>query len=129
MTAETQVRFLLEVLKDGKRHEYVRAHVPKALALLVRDASKPLRDEVKEALLVELESLKRRDRQVHYGIVGALGLVADADLDDLDARVRDALHASVRDGDNSQRGLALIAIALASSRGGESEEPFAALAG
>ena len=124
---ESEVHFLLGLLQDDKRHEVVRAHIPKAVALLTREASKGLRDIAKHALLEELEALKRRDRLVRYGIVEALGMLGDSDGEEIDAQVREALHTSVRDGDNSQRGLSLIAIALASSRRGESGEPFAAL--
>lgn len=124
---EAQVHFLLTCLENHERHEAVRAHVPKALATLAKGASKGLRDHVKRVLLEELERLARRDRLVRYGIVQALGQLGDADADAIDVELREALHASVRDGDNNQRGLSLIAIALVSSRRGESAEPFTAL--
>lgn len=124
-----QVRYLLTILQDEERNEYVRAHVPKALAMLARDSSVELRDATKQALLAELERRKRSDRLVSYGVVEALGVLGDADVGGVDAQVREALHASVVNGNNSQRGVSLVAIALASSRRGEGEQPFAALDG
>ncbi|MCB9913979.1 MAG: hypothetical protein H6828_02380 [Planctomycetes bacterium] len=50
-----QVALLLDVLADPGRDALVRAHVPRALALLGEDASRGLRDLVKQALLEELE--------------------------------------------------------------------------
>lgn len=124
---ESQVRYLMELFQEDDRHEAVRAHAPRALALLAQDAPKEVLDYVKEGLLDELERRKRSDRLVRYGIVEALGMVGDADDEVLDVHVREALHLAVAKSDNNQRGLALIALALVSSRGGESSQPYAAL--
>ncbi|MFT7484181.1 MAG: HEAT repeat protein [Candidatus Paceibacteria bacterium] len=125
---EAQISHLLGILQDKKRHEYVRAHTPKAVATLVAGASKALRNEVKDSLLVELERHKRSDRLVRYGIIEALGMLGDADEDRVDKQLRAALHESVSNGDNNQRGLSLISLALASGRAGDGEDPYAALA-
>jgi HEAT repeat protein len=126
---QAQIQFLIEILKDEGRREYVRAHVPKALGRLAADASEGLCGEVQLALVEEFKRRASNDRLVRYGLVEALGMIGDADEGGSDQKVREILHKSLRNGDNSERGLASIAIALGSSRRGESDQPYAALAG
>ncbi len=129
MNRASQVRYLISILLDEERHQYIRAHIPRAIALLVEDASLELEDRTKASLLREFERRGRSERLVSYGIVEALGMLGDADAEGVDADLREALHESVRSSNNEQRGISLVALALASSRPGESEAPLAALAG
>lgn len=124
---ETEVQFLLAILTDRKRDEGTRAHIPKALASLLEHSSNALRDHVKTQMLDELKGLKRSDRLVRYGLIQGLGRLGDSDAQKVDKRLRSALHSRVQHGDNSERGLALVSIALVSSRRGLGEEPFASL--
>lgn len=112
-----QVQLLTSILEDDKASEFVRAHVPKALALLVREAREPLRRHVARTLLARLEYRKER-RLVRYGLVEALGVVGDADADELDLALRAALRKVVKDGDVLERHLALLSLAFVSSRPG-----------
>jgi HEAT repeat protein len=122
-----QARFLFSILRDEERHQYVRAHVSRALALLGQGASEELRDSILQALLHELERRGRSQRLVSYGVVEALGMLADSDPDGIDAEVRKALHESALKGNNNQRGISLVALALVSSRAGQGAEPLGAL--
>jgi len=123
-----QVRFLLDVLEDRERQEFVRAHVPKALGLLAEDASEDLRDEVKHGLLDMLGARKREKRLVRYGVVEALGRLGDSDGDPVDVELRRALRGVVRDGDAFGRNLALLSVAYVATRPGSGDgEPLGGL--
>ncbi|MCB9914053.1 MAG: HEAT repeat domain-containing protein [Planctomycetes bacterium] len=122
-----QVRFLVSLLLDEDRHVAVRAHAPKAIASLARTGSRELADAAKRALLDELAHRGRSERHVSFGLVEALGMLGDGDDDAIDRDVRAALQRSVDDGNNSQSGLSLVALALASSRRGQGEAPLAGL--
>jgi len=116
-----QIAWLVELLKDEKRHEYVRAHVPCALGRLIRGADDPEKEGVALALLDLLRSRQKTKRLVRYRIVEALGQIGDADEDGIDARILETLRRSVREGDNFERQLGLLGIALVSSRPGTGE--------
>lgn len=113
-----QIQLLLEVLKDGKRQLWVRAHAPRAIALLAMDAVPEVRDAAKRALMEELGRRNKVKTLIRYGLVESLGLLGDGDAEKIDADLRDLLHQVVRDGDIFERNLALISIALSSSRPG-----------
>ncbi|MDP6407782.1 MAG: HEAT repeat domain-containing protein [Planctomycetota bacterium] len=113
-----QLHFLTELLRDEGRHRFVRAHVPLALARLLRGPSDPEREAVAVALLDTLAGAVKTDRLVRYGVLEALGLVGDADADALDARLRGALRTAVVEEDTFGRQLALLSVALVSSRRG-----------
>lgn len=115
---EGEVLFLAELLADRGREQYVRAHVPKALGLLVRGTDGVAKEYATEVLLDVLLGRKKDKAPVRHGVTEALGLVGDSDADELDVRIREALRASARDGDAHQRQLSMISIALASSRPG-----------
>ena len=122
-----QIAWLVELLRDEKRHAYVRAHVPCALGRLIRGADDPEKEEVALALLDQLRSRRKTKRLVRYGIVEALGQLGDADEDETDERILETLRKSVREGDNFERQLGLLGIALVSSRPGTGEgQPLAA---
>jgi hypothetical protein len=125
-----QVLLLTELLEDSKRPEFVRAHLPRALALLARDAREPVRSHAKRQVLDLLASRKREKRLVRYGAVEALGILGDADEDELDVELRAVLRGVVKDGDLFERNLALLSIAYASSRAGTGfGEPLEGLRG
>jgi len=125
-----QVAFLADLLEDRRRPEFVRAHLPRALARLAREAEPALQEEVKRRLIDLLSSRKRSERLVRYGIVEALGLVGDADAEPLDVELRALLRRFARDGDAFEQNLALISLALVSSRrGAAGPHPLEALRG
>ena len=115
---EGQVTFLAEMLKDRDRDRFVRAHIPKALGMLVRGSDGTAKEIAADALLSVLQSRKKDRRLVRHGAAEGLGLIGDSDADQLDVAIRKALRDSVRDGDAFQRQLTVISIALASSRPG-----------
>jgi HEAT repeat protein len=118
---EGQVEFLAAILTDRNRREFVRAHVPKALGLLVRDRDDAVKQTAARALLDILTARKKDKRLVRHGVVEGLGLVGDSDADALDIEIRKALRLSIREGDVFQRQLSVIALALVSSRPGQGE--------
>ncbi|MFT7542983.1 MAG: HEAT repeat protein [Gammaproteobacteria bacterium] len=122
LSREGQLRFLQGVLADSKRHEYVRAHVPKAMGDLAKDATPRHQEYALEALLDLLENERKSPRLVKYGLIEAIGVLADSDDEPLDQRARRALHGEVMEGQPVERGLALVALGLCSSRPGESAE-------
>jgi len=123
-----QLHFLAGVLADDDRSEVVRAHVPRSLALLAEGADARHRDLALESLLAVLERRRSERRLVRQGAIDALGLIADADADALDVRAREVLHSVASDGQKVERGLALVALGLASSRPGDGDgEPLGAL--
>jgi HEAT repeat protein len=118
---EGQVKLLADLLNDRRRHEYVRAHIPKALGLLVRGTDGAAKEICARSLLGVLSSGRKDKRLVRHGVVEGLGLVGDSDDDEIDLEIRRVLHRSMRNGDTFQRQLTLIAIALVSSRPGSGE--------
>lgn len=118
---ESQIQFLSEILKDKKRQELVRAHAPKAIAILAQNADDRHQDLALDILLDGIDSGRKAPRLVRHGLVEAVGVLADSDQDELDARARRSLHGVVADGQPVDRGLALVALGLVSSRAGEGE--------
>jgi len=117
---EGQLRFLGELLADPKGNEIVRAHIPKAIGLLARGADARHRELAIDALVTALET-RRQSRLVRFGLIEGLGMVGDSDEDDIDKRARKALHAVIADGQQIERQLGLVALALVSSRAGSGE--------
>ncbi len=123
---EAQIRFLGEVLADSKREDLVRAHVPRSMAMLTRGADPRHQDLTLEILLDALDSGRRMPRLVRYGLVEAVGVLADSDKDAIDKHARKSLHHVVSKGQPIDRGLALVALGLSSSRAGEDlDDPLA----
>ncbi|MFT7669327.1 MAG: hypothetical protein ACI8X5_002027, partial [Planctomycetota bacterium] len=116
-----QVSFLCELLNDRKQREYVRAHIPKALGRLSENSSPRVQELAKRTMIDLLGSRKKVKRLVRYGLVEGLGMTGDADMDPIDVELRKALHDVARDGDAFESDLALVSIALVSSRPGIGE--------
>lgn len=123
---EGQLEMLREVLLDSKRQEQVRAHVPKAIARLAIGADARHQELALDALLDTIEQPRKSPRLVRYGLIEALGALADSDLDEIDRRARRQLHGVLTEGQPTERGLALVALGLVSGREGEGEgDPLA----
>lgn len=121
VTLEAQIELLLALLEDEAADALVRAHAPTSLARLVRDLPSDAspRRRVVEALLPPLARRSRALREVQQSCVLALGELGDADDDELDRAVRDAL-ASVDEhvSDRQARLFADVALAQVGGRPG-----------
>jgi HEAT repeat protein len=128
---QEQVDALLDLLRDVRLDERIRAHVPPAAAALVADEPEQLeaRRRATRRFLARLED-RGEEREVRQGCAVALGLLADADEDALDAKVRTALQrATGSDPDQHVRRFALIALGRIGGRAGQGEgDPVAAAA-
>lgn len=122
-----QARFLLSLL-DEEQPRMVRNHAPTAVARLL-EASEHA--EELHSLVIErlLEALDRGESVgVRRSSVIGLGLLADADNDPLDVRVREELFGLLSKGDLPSRSFAAISLAQIASREGTGENPNAAVA-
>ncbi len=125
---EAQVQFLLDTFEDDSRNRFFRAHLPVAAARLLGGLEgKPGFDEMKQqitdALLLPLDKRKGGKYEVELRQSSALtlGLIGDADLDDVDKQIRKAL-VEIQDADRQVIKYALIALAKSTARKGDSEE-------
>ncbi len=128
---EEQVQWMLALLERSEASTRVRAHVPIALARLLRAPQgkrSPLRKLALERLAVRTGKHFDEHVDVRVGCVIALGQLATAGPEDADLRKR---LMRVRD-DLNEPGLghfALISLGRASARPGLDAQPFAALEG
>ena len=118
------VEWLAERCKDSDLSDRVRAHAPRTMALHALGGNKSLREEA-IGVLVELLAKGRTDRELRYGAVMGLGLLGHAGGEH--TWVRTSLMRSARDGDASERHLALMSLGQVSSRPGP--DPKSAWAG
>jgi len=108
---------LLARLSDDRSPRMIRAHAPASLARLA--APHPaLRERVARALMALVAPHAREDQAVRTGAVLALGLLGDADGEDLDREVRASLAAVLRKGEGTERRYAAMALAEVGSRPG-----------
>jgi len=128
---EEQLAWLAWTLERRDLSPRVRAHVPVAMARLMRvesAASAVARALAVERIAVRLSRELDEAAEVRLGCVIALGLVGNAGEGALDVRVRERLrnmHETLRD---AQAGhFALIALAQVSARVGSGASPLAAL--
>jgi len=134
VSRRAQIALLLEILepKRSKRagpDRIVRAHSLIALARLLRGAERELKDEVAAALLVGVREHSRAPREAQQSSAIGLGLIGDADDDELDVKIRAALTRLLKRGGLQTRFFAAIALAKVGSRPGDGETPLAGAAG
>jgi len=122
----SQIAFLADLIQDDQAKDVVRAHAARSLARLVdredADREDPLREAVGRILL---QTLKRDgdNREIRFGCILALGLVADADDDPVDRDIQGVLVKAATDNDRVARSFAQIALAqVAGAPGGSSGE-------
>jgi len=112
---EALVAWLGEKCTQGELSDRVRAHAPRTLALQALDADAELRERATK-LLVGLLARGRTDRELRYGAVMGLGVLGRSGPEH--TYVRTALSRSARDGDATERHLALMSLGQATSRPG-----------
>ena len=111
-----QIRRLADLYGDRSRDVLVRAHAPVAMARLATAGDDALRAEVAEVLLPSLKRFARTRRETLQGAVIALGLIGDADDDEIDQRIRRELIRVAGEEDPLTRSLAIMSLGkLASS--------------
>jgi hypothetical protein len=116
---ETELDCLLALLSDTSGDRWARAHVPTALSRLSAGASPAVREEIARALLERIGPSAREKDEVVQGCVLALGGLGDADRDEIDVKVRNALKSAVDGADLQSKRFALIALAQCAARPGQ----------
>jgi len=134
ISRRTQIAYVLGWLdprevRRGKRQWQVQAHAPTALARLLDGAPDGLKEPVVRALLARLEYHAEGPVELQQSCALALGAVADADGDELDAEIRERLAAAIGFADARTRRFALIALAQAGGRAGAGGDPLAGTPG
>ena len=127
---ETQVRALLKVFEDPKADHFVRGHTASSLGTLlsqeIDETHAELIDDVASKLAATLRSAARTPPEVRQSCAIALGLLGDADGEELDAEIRKTLRkAAVDDRDRIVRRFALIALGRVGARPGRGADPKA----
>lgn len=117
----------MAILDDGRAERYVRAQAASSLARLFATAD-PARGEawkplVVPALLAQLGRFSSAPVEVRQSAALALGLVGDADEDELDRDVRQALSDALEAPDELTRGFAILSLAQVAARPGSGERP------
>lgn len=127
-----QVTYLMRYFTAEKEFDPVlRAHTATTLGRLV--AARPagmtdrMKEGVAEVLVRSLAQSSRQPENVRESAVLALGLIGDADEDNLDQWIRWAIRRSIKNGEDMERRFALIALAETGGHKGQGDEPFAAL--
>jgi HEAT repeat protein len=108
---------LLELLRNKRAHDLLRAQVPPTLAHLAAYTSTEAREKIVHELIKTVGKRKEKDA-VHQGAALALGLIGDADDDELDRKIRGALMSAAVDRNRMTKSLALVALAQVSTRPG-----------
>ncbi len=95
-TRNDQLRYLLDYYKDGENDYMVRAHVPTAMARLLKDvpSASKLRATIVKAMLDDLQKDSKAKPEVKESCMLALGQVGDCDNDPLDVEIRKTILAS-----------------------------------
>jgi len=121
-----QVEWLLELSRRAELREPVRAHTPTTLARLV--AGRGVDHELKRRVAGELLRLARGGdkilRDLRCGAIGALGLLGDADEDEVDRAIFAGLVAVAGGSrDLDSRTLALVSLGQVAGRRGSAKGP------
>lgn len=121
---DAQIAFLLGYLRDERNLPLARAHAPIALARLVADLPAGSyvvwKERVAADLLARVGKHSNEDPKLEQSVVLALGILGDADDDDLDQEIRSAL-CDLRTNVNDQlaRNFAMIALAKVGGKPGD----------
>ncbi len=120
---QSQLAWLTDYYGDEEVSFLTRAHVPTALARLLGDVpeSAGLKQGVAEILLADIDRHSKAQRELQQSCVLALGLLGDADSDELDIEIRKALTDVPHNlADVQARHFSLIALAQVGGRPGSS---------
>lgn len=124
------VAAVLARMEGRDRGEPARIHAPTALARLASDLPEhaAMRRAAIERLIDAADPRSKERDPVRRSAVLALGMLGDADGEELDREVRRVLDAAARNGDLTTRGFALVALGQVAGRPGSGPAPFAASA-
>lgn len=127
-----QVTYLLRYFTATKEFDPIlRSHTATTLARLV--ASRPdgmsdrMKEGVAEVLVRALRKSSRQPENVRESAVLALGLIGDADNDNIDQWIRWAIRRSLKGGGDMEQRFAMISLAEIGGHRGSGDEPFGAL--
>ncbi len=127
-----QVTYLLRYFTSVKEFDPIlRSHTATTLARLV--AARPdgmsnrMKEGVAEVLVRALRKSSRQPENVRESSVLALGLIGDADEDNIDQWIRWAVRRSLKGGGDMEKRFAMISLAEIGGHRGSGEEPFGAL--
>tara|TARA_R110002020_G_scaffold8063_4_gene33130 strand:+ start:4274 stop:6304 length:2031 start_codon:yes stop_codon:yes gene_type:complete len=125
-----QVRFLLDYFKNERNNHLVRAHIPEALSFSIANANEEEYALYKEVIcnefLSRLTYTSSEKREVQQSCVIGLGLLGDADNDEIDKKIRKALFKiPVNVSDQQTRSFTLIALATLGSKQGTGPDGLA----
>ncbi|MHC4376577.1 MAG: HEAT repeat domain-containing protein, partial [Planctomycetota bacterium] len=131
ITIPQQIEALLEYFENPRHDRFVRAHVPTAVGRLFtayeagasEEDTAQLKAQLAPALLLPLDPKRGRylESEVRMASALALGLIGDADDEDLDGEIRDALIGAADDPLRQVRKFALIGLAKSAARPGQDE--------
>jgi HEAT repeat protein len=124
-----QIEYLIRYFENAKDNHYlVRAHVPAALARLLKNL--PVEDHeayktrIAKMLVEGFDKRSKEERLVMQSCVLALGQIGDNDADEIDAEIRTALIDATKDQvDQQARRYSLIALAQVGGRRGAGGAP------
>lgn len=129
-TLEKQIALLSTIFDDLRLDRYMRAHVPTAIARMLQSLEdrsdlvehrRAIKKHVADVLLVPLDPRKggKYEEEVQQSCALALGLIGDADEDDLDEEIRKVLTSAYKNQQRQAKNFALIALAKIAARKGE----------
>ena len=129
----SQVTYLLRYLTADREFDpVVRSHTATTLGRLVEarppGMSERLKEVVADCLAGSLAKHARQPAEVKQSAVLALGLVGDADDDDVDRWIRSELNRSAGHGGPVERRFALMSLAMVGSRAGQGVDRLAGAA-
>ncbi len=134
---QSQVTYLMRhFTADEEFDAQVRAHAASTLARLVlagaemagerfHEASNQIKLGVSDILIESLSKNRKQPQMVQNSAIIALGLMGDADDEDVDRWIRSELRSAASKGDPIGKRFALIALAETGSRRGQGETPWA----
>lgn len=124
-----QVAWLMSYYSDEQINFLVRAHVPRAVALLVSDMSSVpwLKETVATRFLEDITKLAKTQNEIKQSCIIALGQIGDCDDSKLDKQIRDGLMETKDLPDQMCKNFALIALGQAAGRPGTEGDPLGGL--
>ncbi len=118
---QTEIKYLRRFFEDENNHYLIRAHVPTAIARLLKDAPQDLREAVAKMLVQALGKHSKERDEVQQSCVLALGQIGEVDKDKTDVEIRDTLKRIAEEGDLQSRNFAMIAMGQIGGRPGKGE--------
>lgn len=113
-----QIGCMLNYLRDRERPTGLRAHAAPVVARLCQGADPEFEETVASYLLEAIDPRSKEDPEVVQGCVIGLGHLLDGDKDKLDRSIRSALEKIIVKGEELDRRLAVVSLAIGSARPG-----------